>query len=85
MEAEIEAPILEPAANTHCLVVVQLTQLEQIQSDELQVPNQTVRPMLTGEDCVPLIFGISIATVRITEALKTYHNVRQERQTTLGP
>ena len=51
---------------------------------DLQLPDETVKPMLTGEDCVGIYFGIGTGTVRMTEALKTYHNVQQERQTTLG-
>lgn len=52
---------------------------------DLQLPDETVKPMLTGEDCVGIYFGIGIGTVRMTEAMKTYHNVQQERQTPLGP
>ena len=52
---------------------------------ELQVPDQTVQPMLTGEDCVSFYFGIGTGTVRMTEAMKTYHNVQQQRQSTSGP
>ena len=44
---------------------------------ELQLPDETVRPMLTGEDCVRIYFGIGTGTVRMTEAMKTYHNVQQ--------
>ena len=52
---------------------------------ELQIPDETVKPMLTGEDCVGIYFGIGIGTVRMTEAMKTYHNVQEERQTPSGP
>lgn len=52
---------------------------------EVQKPDETVQPMLTGEDCVGIYFGIATGTVRMTEAMKTYHNVQQERQTPLGP
>src|SRR6476620_3928641 len=52
---------------------------------DLRLPDETVKPMLTGEDCVGIYFGIGTGTVRMTEAMKTYHNVQQERQTTSGP
>lgn len=44
---------------------------------EVQKPDETVQPMLTGEDCVGIYFGIATGTVRMTEAMKTYHNVQQ--------
>ena len=44
---------------------------------ELQPPDETVKPMLTGKDCVGIYFGIDTGTVRMTEAMKTYHNVQQ--------
>ena len=44
---------------------------------ELQLPDETVQPMLTGEDCVGIYFGIATGTVRMTEAMKTYHDVQQ--------
>ena len=51
----------------------------------LQKPDETVQPMLTGEDCVGIYFGIAIGTVRMTEAVKTYHNVQEERRSSSGP
>jgi hypothetical protein len=44
---------------------------------ELQKPDETVQPMLTGEDCVGIYFGIATGDVRMTEAMKTYHYVQQ--------
>lgn len=43
---------------------------------ELQLPDETVKPMLTGEDCVGIYFGIVTGTVQMTEATKSYHNVQ---------
>ena len=52
---------------------------------DLRLPDETVKPMLTGEDCVGIYFGIGTGTVRMTEAMKTHHNVQEERQTPSGP
>ena len=38
---------------------------------ELQVPDQNVKPILTGKDCVLIIFGFGFGTVRMGEAMKT--------------
>ena len=43
----------------------------------LRLPDETVQPMLTGEDCVGIYFGIATGTVQMTEAMKSYHNVQQ--------
>jgi hypothetical protein len=55
---------------------------------ELQVPDETVKPILTGEDCVGIYFGIVTGTVQMTEAMKSYHNIQQivgsERVTVRG-
>jgi hypothetical protein len=51
---------------------------------DLRLPDETVKPMLTGEDCVGIYFGIGTGTVRMTEAMKTYHNVQEVRQTSSG-
>jgi hypothetical protein len=51
---------------------------------ELQKPDETVQPMLTGEDCVGIYFGIATGDVRMTEAMKTHHNVQEVRQTSSG-
>jgi hypothetical protein len=67
------------------LVLVLLTSGCIMIDTELQVPDETVKPMLTGEDCVGIYFGIGTGTVRMTEAMKTYHNVQDERQTPSGP
>jgi hypothetical protein len=49
---------------------------------ELQVPDETVKPELTGEDCVPIIFGIGIGTVRMQDALHVGN--LEGTQTSLG-
>ena len=72
------------ARKTMPIVLILLLSGCMMNDTELQVPDQSVKPMLTGEDCVPIIFGMSIGTVSMTEATKTYHNVQQERETTLG-
>jgi len=51
---------------------------------DLRLPDETVKPMLTGEDCVGIYFGIGTGTVRMTEAMKTHHNVQEVLQTTSG-
>ena len=55
---------------------------------ELQVPDETVQPILTGEDCVGIYFGMVTGTVQMTEAMKSYHNIPQivgsERVTVRG-
>jgi hypothetical protein len=51
---------------------------------DLRVRDETVKPMLTGEDCVGIYFGIGTGSVRMTEAMKTHHNVQEERRTTSG-
>ena len=38
---------------------------------DLQLSDETVKPVLTGEDCVGIYFGIGTGTVRMTEAIKT--------------
>jgi hypothetical protein len=67
------------------LLLVSLTSGCISMETELQLPDESVKPMLTGEDCVGIYFGIVTGTVRMTEAMKTNHNVQQERQTPLGP
>ena len=52
---------------------------------DLRLPDETVKPMLTGEDCVGIYFGIGTGTVRMTEAMKTHHNIQEELQTSSGP
>lgn len=49
---------------------------------ELQMPDETVKPMLTGEDCVSIILGFGLGTVRMREAMQTQPIV--ERQTAYG-
>src|SRR4030095_15317273 len=51
---------------------------------DLRLPDETVKPMLTGEDCVRIYFGIGTGSVRRTEAMKTHHNVQEVLQTTSG-
>ena len=51
---------------------------------DLRLSDETVKPMLTGEDCVRIYFGIGIGSVRMTEAMKTHHNVQEVLQTTSG-
>lgn len=40
---------------------------------ELQVPDQTVKPTLTGEDCVSIVFGFGFGTARMSEAMQAPH------------
>jgi hypothetical protein len=68
---------------TVCLLMLLLSGCMSAKT-ELQMPDETVRPMLTGEDCVGIYFGIATGTARMSEAMKTYHNVQQERQTSSG-
>lgn len=49
---------------------------------ELQLPDETVQPQLTGEDCVNIIFGIGIGTVKMREALNVGSS--QGVQTSMG-
>jgi hypothetical protein len=51
---------------------------------DLQLPDDTVNPMLTGEDCVGIYFGIGTGTLQMTEAMKTHPNVQEVRQTPSG-
>ena len=66
------------------LIVVLLTSGCISIDTDLQLRDETVKPMLTGEDCVRIYFGIGTGSVRMTEAMKTHHNVQEERQTTSG-
>ena len=66
------------------LIVVLLTSGCISIDTDLQLRDETVKPMLTGEDCVRFYFGIGTGSVRMTEAMKTHHNVQEERQTTSG-
>jgi len=36
---------------------------------DLQLPDASVKPLLTGEDCVGIYFGIGIGNVRMSKAL----------------
>jgi len=51
---------------------------------ELQVPDQTVKPTLTGEDCVSIVLGIGVGTVRMSEAMK-HGKQYGEQETPYGP
>lgn len=41
---------------------------------ELQLPNPAVKPVLYGQDCVPIILGIGLGTNRYTSALDDGHS-----------
>jgi hypothetical protein len=73
-----------PLGTLHLLVVATLLSGCIMIDADLQLPDETVKPALTGKDCVGIYFGIGIGTVRMTEAMKSYHNVQQDRQTAFG-
>lgn len=49
---------------------------------DLQLPDDAVKPQLTGQDCVNIAFGIGIGNVRMREAMQT--GATMGRQTTFG-
>jgi len=49
---------------------------------ELRMPDETVQPRLTGEDCVPIILGIGIGTARMRDAMRAAPI--EEKQTAWG-
>jgi hypothetical protein len=49
---------------------------------ELQLPDEAVKPMLTGEDCVGIYFGIGVGNVRMNKALRAHRY--EDRQGKFG-
>ena len=49
---------------------------------DLQLPDENVKPQLTGQDCVNIVFGFGIGDVSMREAMKTSPNTG--RQTAYG-
>ena len=66
------------------LIVVLLTSGCISIDTDLRLRDETVKPMLSGEDCVRIYFGIGTGSMRMTEAMKAHDSVQEERQTTSG-
>jgi hypothetical protein len=49
---------------------------------ELQLPDETVKPVLTGEDCVGIYLGIGVGNVRMHRALRAHRY--EDRQGQFG-